>query len=72
MPIRHEGAQTLADVLLRRTMIGLGPTAGIGPDRAAARVAESHLGWDEDRAEREVEDFRRYMGRYRPRGLVEA
>ncbi len=70
--VRHEGAQTLADVLLRRTMIGLGPTAGIGPDRAAARVAESHLGWDEGRATREVEDFRRYMRRYRPRGLVEA
>ncbi|MBA3839646.1 MAG: glycerol-3-phosphate dehydrogenase [Thermoleophilaceae bacterium] len=70
--VRHEGAQTLADVLLRRTMVGLGPTAGIGPDRAAARVAQSHLGWDETRAAREVEDFRRYMRRYRPRGLAEA
>ncbi|MGI8594572.1 MAG: glycerol-3-phosphate dehydrogenase C-terminal domain-containing protein, partial [Solirubrobacteraceae bacterium] len=70
--VRHEGAQTLADVLLRRTMVGLGPTAGIGPDRAAARVAQSHLRWDETRAAREVEDFRRYMRRYRPRGLAEA
>ena len=33
----EEGARTLADVIARRTMIGLGPDAGIGADIAAAQ-----------------------------------
>ncbi len=70
--VLHEGAETLTDVLMRRAMIGLGRSAGIGPDRAAAAVAGRHLGWEEDRAASEVEDFRRYMARYRPQGLARA
>ncbi len=66
----HEEAQTLTDVLMRRTMIGLGRTAGVGPDRAAAEICVHHLGWDEDRAAREVDAFREYVTRYRPRSLV--
>ncbi|MCA1848305.1 MAG: glycerol-3-phosphate dehydrogenase/oxidase, partial [Actinobacteria bacterium] len=51
----HEMAQTLSDVLLRRTMVGLGPAVGLDVDEAAARVAVKHLGWSEERARSEVE-----------------
>lgn len=67
---RREAAETLADVLLRRTMVGLGPDAGVGADEAAAAVARRHLGWDEARVGREVADYRAFVARYRPRSLA--
>jgi glycerol-3-phosphate dehydrogenase len=68
---RREMAQTLADALLRRTMVGLGPRVGLDVDEAAAQVAVTYLGWDEERAEREVEGFRKYVERYRPKEFRE-
>jgi glycerol-3-phosphate dehydrogenase len=68
---RHEMAQTLSDVLLRRTMVGLGPTVGLDVDEAAARVAVKHLGWSEERARSEVEAYRRYIERYKPKSFRE-
>ena len=66
---RRELAQTLADVLLRRTMVGLGPSVGLDVDEAAARVAVKHLGWSEDRAKSEVEAYRNYVERYKPKSM---
>ncbi len=63
----RELALTLSDALLRRTMVALGPGAGLDADEAAARIGCTHLGWDEGRAEREVAAFRESMRRYRPR-----
>jgi glycerol-3-phosphate dehydrogenase len=63
-----ELATTLEDVLLRRTMVALGPTVGLGPDRAAARLAAAHAGWDESHADAEVEAFRERVRRLRPAG----
>jgi glycerol-3-phosphate dehydrogenase len=68
---RHELAQTLSDVLLRRTMVGLGPKVGLDVDEAASQVAVKHLGWDEERAQREVQDFRGFIKRFRPKALRE-
>ena len=59
--VEAELASDLADVLMRRTMVGLGPTAGIGPDEAAAKL----LGWSED----EVSRFRERLRDMRPREL---
>src|SRR5215207_5832838 len=67
----REMAQTLSDVLLRRTMAGLGPRVGLDVDEAAAQVAVKHLGWSEERAQREVEDYRKYIERYRPKEMRE-
>jgi len=67
----RELAQTLSDVLLRRTMVGMGPSVGLDVDEAAARVAAEHLGWSEERARNEVEGYRRYVERYKPRSLGE-
>jgi glycerol-3-phosphate dehydrogenase len=66
---RREGGQTLADALLRRTMVGLGPRVGLDVDEAAAGVAVEHLGWSEDRARDEVARYRHYVRRYRPKDL---
>jgi glycerol-3-phosphate dehydrogenase len=66
-----EMAQTLADVLLRRTMVGMGPRVGLDVDEAAAKVVVKHLDWDEERAEREVQDFRAFIKRFRPKALRE-
>jgi len=69
---RHELAETLADVLLRRTMVGLGPKVGLDVDRAAAQVAVEHLGWTEEKAQSEVAAYRDYVSRYKPKDLQEA
>ena len=68
---REEMAQTLADVLLRRTMVGYGPDVALDVDEAAAEVAVKHLGWDEERAEREVREYREWIERYRPKQFRE-
>jgi glycerol-3-phosphate dehydrogenase len=67
----NEMAQTLSDVLLRRTMVGMGPRVGLDVDEAAARVAAGYLGWGEERAKSEVEAYRRYVERYKPRSFRE-
>jgi len=58
---QQELAQTLADCLLRRTMIGLNANAGIGEDQRAARIAQDHLGWSAARAEAEVSAYRKCL-----------
>jgi glycerol-3-phosphate dehydrogenase len=68
---RREMAETLADALLRRTMAGLGPRVALDVDEAAANVAVEHLGWTKKRAKEEVENFRRYVERYRPKSMRE-
>ena len=68
----HEQARSLADVLLRRTRLGLldarrlGGDAAEGPRLAAGAIA-GELDWDEARLEREVSDWRDCV---RAEGLV--
>jgi len=50
---REEFAVTLADILLRRSMVGLGPDLGRAALPAALRVAARHLGWDAARCQAE-------------------
>jgi glycerol-3-phosphate dehydrogenase len=64
---RREMAEKLSDVLLRRTMVGMGPEVGLDVDEAAAQLAVRYLGWTEERAEREVREYRDYVQRYRPK-----
>jgi glycerol-3-phosphate dehydrogenase len=66
----EEGARTLTDVIARRTMVGLGPDAGIGADIAAAKVARDTLGWDAAKVDSEVAAYRRWVSRYQPRALM--
>jgi glycerol-3-phosphate dehydrogenase len=65
--LRRELAQTLSDVLLRRTMVGLGPNVGLDVDEAATQVAVKHERWSEERARNEVEAYREFVERYKPK-----
>jgi glycerol-3-phosphate dehydrogenase len=51
--VREEFAVTLGDILLRRSMVGLGPDLGRAALPAALAVAARHLGWDETRCRAE-------------------
>jgi glycerol-3-phosphate dehydrogenase len=52
-------------------MVGMGPRVGLDVDEAAARTAVRHLGWTEERAEREVREYHDYVQRYKPKELQE-
>jgi len=62
---KEESAETLADCLLRRTIVGLNGQLGLDALYAAARVARRFLGWDEERAEFEVESYKSYVKRFK-------
>ncbi|HET7478652.1 MAG TPA: glycerol-3-phosphate dehydrogenase/oxidase [Rubrobacteraceae bacterium] len=68
---RQEMAQKLSDVLLRRTMVAYGPQVALDVDEAAAAVAVKHLGWSEERAKKEVAEYREWIQRYTPKALRE-
>jgi glycerol-3-phosphate dehydrogenase len=53
----NEFAKTLADCFLRRTMIGLNGDLGLSKIEAAADIGKRLLGWSEERARREVENY---------------
>ena len=60
-----EMAQTLVDCLFRRTMCGLNGDLGIEEDKAAANIGQQFLGWSDERAQREIQDYRAYIQRLR-------
>ena len=61
----REMAVTLQDLLLRRTMVGLGPDAGLPAVERAAKIAVDYAGWRPERAAREIEEYRTYVHEYR-------
>ena len=65
----NEMAATLTDCLMRRTLAGLDAAAGLDAVEKAAQIARKHLGWDEERAAREVDEYRNYIRRFHPREL---
>ena len=68
---RRELAEKLGDVLLRRSIVGMGPKVALDVDEATARIAAQHLGWSQERVDREVKEFRDYVRRYKPKDLGE-
>lgn len=64
---REEMAQTLTDCLMRRTMVGMNAAAGLDAVEAAATLAQKYLGWDDDRAAREIANYQKYIQRLHPR-----
>lgn len=52
-------------------MVAYGPQAAFDVDEAAAQVVVEHLGWSEDRAKKEVAEFREWIDRYTPKALRE-
>jgi glycerol-3-phosphate dehydrogenase len=69
--VQSELALTLADVLVRRTGIGLSGCLGLDCAPAAARLLAQHAGWDDERVSRELADYRAYITRtYRATGQM--
>jgi glycerol-3-phosphate dehydrogenase len=69
--LRTELAETLADVVQRRTLVGYAAHAGLGAIDAAAELAVRHAGWSDERAAREVAAFRaQATAALRPRAAV--
>jgi glycerol-3-phosphate dehydrogenase len=64
---QQEMAETLADCLMRRTMVGLNSSVGIGADELAAAIARQYLGWSDARVREEVAAYRGYVKRFQPR-----
>jgi glycerol-3-phosphate dehydrogenase len=64
---REELAETLVDCLMRRTMTGLNGEVGLDAVERAARLARKFLGWTDERALCEVENYRRYVERFQPK-----
>jgi len=54
----HEFATSLADCLLRRTMVGLNSARGLAAVEAAGAIARKYLGWTEQRVEDEIAAYR--------------
>ena len=68
--LRTEMAETLADVVQRRTLVGYGAHAGLTAVDAAAEIAVRHAGWTDERAAREVAAFHDQVAALRPRTPV--
>jgi glycerol-3-phosphate dehydrogenase len=63
MAFKHELAQTLADCLLRRTMVGLNSSCGLNAVEPVARIAQKFLGWSDSRAAEEIAAYREEVRR---------
>jgi glycerol-3-phosphate dehydrogenase len=68
--LRTELAETLADVIQRRTLVGYGAHAGLGAAEAAAEIAVRHAGWTDERAARELARFHEQVAALRPRATA--
>jgi len=67
--VRHEGAFTLEDVLLRRMVVALNSDVGLAAAPIVANVLVAHAGWTPERAEQELAQYRQSVRRFTPRAL---
>lgn len=55
--VRHEMAQKLTDVMMRRIELGTAGKASDATIRAVANVMAEELGWDETKVQQEIQDY---------------
>ncbi|MFB8385641.1 FAD-dependent oxidoreductase [Microbacterium sp. NPDC055910] len=67
--VREEGALSLEDVLLRRTVIALNGDVGLACAPRAAAVLVAYAGWTPEHAESEIARYRESARRFVPRAL---
>jgi glycerol-3-phosphate dehydrogenase len=63
---RCEHAQTLADVVHRRMMVGLSPDQGEAITAEICRIAADEQGWDASESQRQLRSIQDYNARFRP------
>ncbi len=66
--IRHEKAQTLGDLMLRRTGVAFDPNRGLDAAPEVARLAGPLLGWDAAATSQALADYRTELDQTLPRG----
>jgi glycerol-3-phosphate dehydrogenase len=66
--VTQEDAQRVADVLARRTMIGLENDLGLGVLERVAERCQQLLGWDDARRDAEIASYLHYITRFQPEG----
>lgn len=67
--VRSEGAFTLEDVILRRTLIGINADVGLTAAPSVADVLVTHVGWTREEADTQLDRYRTSVRRFRPRAL---
>lgn len=68
--VEEEFAESLTDILARRTMVGIGPTL---PEESVERVAKAAARtsvWSDERVERELRGYRGRLDRFRIPGSI--
>lgn len=65
----QEYAGTLADVMLRRTMLSMEADAGLAVAESMSYVAQELYDWSDDKRESELAEFHRQLKKQLPRGL---
>lgn len=68
--VREEMAQTLADVVLRRTDLGTGEIPGPATLKQCADLMAAELGWDDARLRRELDQMEQYYVERSPSSRV--
>ena len=68
----NEGAFTLEDILVRRTLIGTNADVGLAAAPRAAGVLVDAGEWTAEDAARQVENYRNAVRRFMPRALEQA
>lgn len=61
--VRREFAVTLTDVLARRCLLAFEPGHGLGESDHAAAVLGAELGWDAERQQAELAEYRQWVSR---------
>lgn len=70
--VRHEDAVRLADVLARRTVVGLENDLGRSAVEPVADVSAALLGWSPGRRDDEIARYEHYLTRFQPHPSEEA
>ncbi|MGB9673776.1 MAG: glycerol-3-phosphate dehydrogenase [Anaerolineales bacterium] len=64
--MQQEGAETIQDVLLRRSLSAYNNQVGLDLVEQAAKVGAEFAGWQQARIEEEVNAYKNYIQRFRP------
>lgn len=67
--VEHEGARSVGDILLRRTMLGFSNDVGHAVAPQVAEVLADVPGWDAERAQQSLASFATERARFQPRDL---
>lgn len=65
--LREEAAETLADVVARRIMTGLGGDLGQNSLGAVAEVVAAEAGWGGTRTDTEINNYIQYIAKFHPK-----